>query len=174
MTFGPAFSYSSYLPVQFEIPTDPEDQRRFIDARERLTASILNLKTNGNYESRELLTADQWFTQLISGALIGKFGFRYTFDLVKLNGGPIPPGVTVINLALVPAPNGPISILGITYPLPSSGSATIAGPIYVFTGTDFNVTFDNTVPAAQLITVTNNTGVNLTQCFWNFEYLKQL
>lgn len=170
MTFAPAFSYSSYLPIQFEIPIDPDQQRQFIDARERLTASILNVKTNGNYEKRELLSADQWFTTIVNGAAIGKSGFRYTFDLVELNGGPLLPGLTVIALA---AATPPISILGITYPLPSYGSGTIAGPIYVFTGTDFNVTFDNTAPAAQLINVTNNTGVNMTQCFWVFQFLKQ-
>lgn len=170
MTFGPTNSYSSYLPVQFEIPLDPDDQRKFIDARERLTASILNVKTNGNYEQRELLSADQWFTTVINGTIIGKFGFRFTFDLVALNGGPIPNGVTNINLSLV---TPPISILGITHPLPSYGSATIAGPTYVFTGTDFNVRFNNTVPAAQIITITNNTGANFTQCYWVFSYLKQ-
>lgn len=173
MTFAPANSYSSYLPVEFDLPVEPEAQRQFVNKRERLTASILNVKTNGNYESRELLSADQWFTSIINGVSVGKFGFRFTFDLVKLNAGPLPPGLTTINLSLVPAPNGPISILGITSPLPSYGSGTIAGPIYVFTGTDFNVTFDNTVPAAQLINITNNTGVNLTQCYWVFQYLKQ-
>ncbi len=170
MTFGPVNSYSSYLPIEFDLPKEPEAQRQFINKRERLTASILNVKENGNYEQHELLSAEQWFTSIINGVSVGKFGFRFTFDLVKLNGGPIPPGLTVINLALV---TPPISIIGITYPLPSYGSGTIAGPIYVFTGTDFNVTFDNTVPAAQLINITNNTGANLTQCFWVFQYLKQ-
>ena len=170
MTFAPANTYSSYLPVQFEIPVEPEEQRMFIDARERLTASILNVKTNGSYEKRELLSADQWFTTVVNGTIIGKSGFRFTFDLVQLFGGPIPPGVTNINLSLVvPA----IMIVGITSPLPSFGSGTIAGPIYVFTGTDFNVTFNNTIPAAQIITITNNTCANLTQCFWAFNYLKQ-
>ncbi len=170
MTFGPTNSYSSYLPVQFEIPTEPEDQRMFIDARERLTASILNVKTNGNYEQRELLSADQWFTSVVNGTIVGKFGYRFTFDLVALKGGPIPPGVTNINLSLVMPP---IMIAGITSPLPSFGSGTIAGPIYVFTGTDFNVRFNNTVPTAQIIEITNNTGANLTQAYWVFSYLKQ-
>jgi hypothetical protein len=166
MTFAPSNSYSSYLPVEFDLPTESEAQRQFINKRERLTASILNVKTNGNYESRELLSADQWFTSIINGVSVGKFGFRYTFDLVKLNGGPLVPGVTNIALAAN-------LITGITYPLPSYGSGTIAGPIYVFTGTDFNVQFNNTVPAAQVITINNLTGVNLTQCFWVFNYLKQ-
>ena len=170
MTFAPSNSYSSYLPVEFDLPIEPESQRQFLNKRERLTASILNVKTNGNYEQRELLSADQWFTSIINGVTVGKFGFRFTFDLVSLNGGPIPPGVTNIALAAVVPP---ISILGITNPLPSYGSGTIAGPIYVFTGTDFNVQFNNTVPAAQVITITNNTGTNLTQCYWVFQYLKQ-
>lgn len=171
MTFGPANTYSSYLSSDFDLPTDPEKQRDFINKRERLTASILNVKTNGNYEQSELLSADQWFTSVVNGTIIGKSGFRFTFDLVKLNGNaPIPPGTTAISLA---AQTPPIVIGNITYPLPSYGSGTIAGPIYVFTGTDFNVRFDNTNPAAQVIRITNNTGTNLTQCFWVFQYLKQ-
>lgn len=170
MTFAPFNTNFSWLPVEFEIPPDPQNQRKFINDRERLTASIVNTKSNGNHQKVELLNGDQWFTTVTNGQEVPKYGFRYTFDLVELNGGALVPGLTVINLSLVA---NPIAIQGITNPLPSWGSATIAGPIYVFTGTDFNVTFDNTVPAVQLINVTNNTGVNLTQCYWVFNYLKQ-
>jgi|CXWK01.1.fsa_nt_gi hypothetical protein len=171
MTFGPANSYSSYLSSEFDLPTDPDKQRDFINKRERLTASILNVKSNGNYEQRELLSADQWFTSIVNNATVGKSGFRFTFNLVELNANtPIPPGVTNINLW---TQTPPIIITNITYPLPSYGSGTIAGPIYVFTGTDFNVTFDNTNPIQQIIQITNNTAANLTSCFWAFNYLKQ-
>lgn len=170
MTFGPINTNFSFLPVEFDMPENPDNQRKYINERQRLTASILNTKANGNYQKVELLNGEQWFTTVTQGQAIPKYGFRYTFDLVELWGAPIPPGATPINLSLLA---NPIQIQGIINPLPSHGSATIAGPIYVFTGTDFNVTFDNTVPAAQIITVTNNTGVNLTQCFWVFQYLKQ-
>ena len=170
MTYAPFNTNFSWLPNEFDIPTDPQNQRKFINERERLTASIVNTKSNGNHQKVELLNGDQWFTTVLNGAEIPKYGFRYTFDLVELNGGVLAPGVT--NIALSALAN-PIVINGIINPLPSYGSGTIAGPIYVFTGTDFNVTFDNTVPTAQVITVTNNTGTNLTQAYWEFNYLKQ-
>lgn len=175
MTFGPADTYFSFLPSEFDLPEDPKDHRKHLIERTRLTASILNTKSNGNNQKTVLLNGDQWFTEVVQGQPIPKYGFREAFDLVEMNGGPIPPGVTALP-PLIPIPVPPTypkNILGITNPLPSFGSGTIAGPIYVFTGTDFNVTFNNTVPAAQVITVTNNTGVNLDQCYWVFNFLRQ-
>jgi hypothetical protein len=175
MTFGPSDTYFSFLPVEFDLPSNPEEQRKYVNERNRLTASILNTKSNGNYQKTVLLNGDQWFTSIVNGQTIPKYGFRMTFDLVEMNGAPIPPGVTALP-PLIPIPIPPTypkNILGITNPLPSFGSGTIPGPIYVFTGTDFNVRFDNTVPANQVITITNNTGVNLTQCYWVFNFLRQ-
>lgn len=171
MTFAPANTNFSFLPVEFDMPENPDNQRKYLNERQRLTATILNTKTNGNHQKVELLNGEQWFTTVTQGQAIPKYGFRMTYDLVEINGGPIPPGVTPLP-ARTPATQPP-NITGITNPLPSYGSGTIAGPIYVFTGTDFNVTFDNTVPANQVITVTNNTGANLTQCYWVFNFLKQ-
>lgn len=171
MTFGPQDTYFSFLSSEFDIPEKAEESRKFLLERERLTASILNTKTNGNHQMVPLLNGEQWFTQVVQGQLVPKYGFRMTYDLVAMNGGPIPPGVTA--LPALTNITQPPNILGITNPLPSYGSGTIAGPIYVFTGTDFNVTFNNTVPAAQVITVTNNTGANLTQCYWVFQFLRQ-
>jgi len=175
-TFGPVNTYSSYLSTEFDVPKEPEEQRKFINARERLTASILNVKTNGNYEQHELLSADQWFTTVVDGTLIAKYGFRFTFDLhalyFQINGVDIPNGASTISL-VDPALTIPLTITNITNPLPSYGSATIAGPTYVFTGTDFNVRFDNTNPAAQVIRITNTTGSPFTQAYWVFQYLKQ-
>jgi hypothetical protein len=170
MTFGPTDTYFSFLSPQFDLPEDPQDHRKFINERNRLTASILNIKSNGNYEQFPLMNGDTWFTSVVDGQIISKYGFRMTFDLVSINGGPLPPGATAFNLTPV---TNPPNIQGITNPLPSFGSGTIAGPIYVFTGTDFNVQFDNTNPLNQVITVTNNTGVNLDQCYWAFNYLRQ-
>jgi hypothetical protein len=170
MTFGPIDTYFSFLPEEFSLPGEYEESRRIIEERERLNASILNIKSNGNNQKIVQMNGDQWFTKVVQGQFFPKYGFREAFDLVEMNGGPIPPGVTNLNLTPITQPP---NITGITNPLPSFGSGTIPGPIYVFTGTDFNVTFNNTVPAAQVITITNNTGVNLTQCYWVFNFLRQ-
>lgn len=170
MTFGPQNTYFSFLSTEFDLPSEAEDQRRYINERFRLTASILNTKTNGNHQKVVLINGEQWFTTVVNGQFVPKYGFRLTFDLVELNGGNIPAGTTTFTLT--PTTNPP-NIPGITNPLPSWGSATIAGPMYVFTGTDFNVRFDNTNPASQVITVTNNTGSAFTQCYWVFQFLQQ-
>lgn len=170
MTFGPIDTYFSYLPEQYSLPSNYENARRFIEDRERLTASILNIKSIGNFQEYVLQNGDQWFTSVVDGQFIPNYGFRLTLDLVEFNGGVIPPGVT--NFTLTPTTIPP-NIPGVTKPLPSYGSGTIAGPTYVFTGTDFNVRFNNTNPASQVITLTNNTGTNLTQCYWVFNFLQQ-
>lgn len=59
--FGPANSQSSYLPLEFELPKDEREMRELVSKRERLTANIVNIKENGNYELNEILTAQQWF-----------------------------------------------------------------------------------------------------------------
>ncbi len=178
MTFSPANSNSSFLPIQFEIPEEQEAQRQFIDKRERLTASILNVKENANYEKRELLTAQQWFTQLISGTLVPFLTFRTTFDLVELNAGvPIGPGVSTFTLTatsqppLIPVANG-------LYPVHMFGAATTAGPLYLplpyaaAAGNNIEIWFDNTVPGAQTINIDNAYGANLTTTVIVFEYWK--
>ncbi len=61
MTFAPVNSQSSYLPPETNFPEDPRLFRELLDKRERLTSTILNIKENGQYETEELLTGQQWF-----------------------------------------------------------------------------------------------------------------
>lgn len=167
MSFAPANTASTYLPVEFQVPQD-DLFYEFISKRERLTASILNLKENSNYQRIELLTGQQWYIPNGSTSLIQRYGFRTVADLVQLNGGPIGAGVTniVLTTSTIPA-----SIVGSTVPLPSHGSATSASGVYFFLN-DPQV-FVRFTPSTQTITITNNFGSNLTQCYYVFEYLKQ-
>lgn len=158
---------ANQLPISVDFP---RDQTQFIDMITLLykrIANSLNTKEGAVYLLQELATFQQFFT--INDPQRLRNGYRTTFDLVDLNGGPIPPGVTVIVLTSTTQP--PL-INQVLIPVNGFGAGTIAGPIYVFNGTDFNVRFDNTIPAAQTVIITNNTGTNLTQLYWVFEYLK--
>lgn len=167
MTFGPANSQSSYLPSTFELNEDQKLNNESIAKRERLTASILNIKENASYELQEQLTAKQWFSTQTSGnPRKNRFGYRTVFDLVSLNGGNIPVGNTVINIGA--------KISAIAIPLPSTMSATLAGPIYISgPGSQLDFIFDNSDTSNQKITIINNSGAALIQLYLNFEYLKQ-
>ena len=84
MTLAPNNSQSSYLPVEFALPKDEKDFIDFINKRERLTASIVNIKENGNYENNEILSGQQWFAVSFNPRKN-----RYTFRTV-VNFGPLP------------------------------------------------------------------------------------
>ncbi len=84
MTYAPTNSQSSFLPVEFALPKDGKDFIDFINKRERLTASIVNIKENGNYELNELLSGQQWFAVELNPRKT-----RYTYRTV-VNFGPLP------------------------------------------------------------------------------------
>jgi hypothetical protein len=61
MSYAPINSQSSFLPVEFALPKDESSFIDFICKRERLTADIVNIKENGNYENNEILSGQQYF-----------------------------------------------------------------------------------------------------------------
>ena len=171
MTFGPINALSSYLPIEFNMPPDDEIMREIITQRERLTASIVNIKENANYEKFEILSAMQWFSTTaptVNAPDKKRYGFRTTVDLVALNGGVIGAGATVLTLL---ATTVPPAIVGYTIPLPSHGSATATDGVSIFLN-DPQV-FVRFKASTNQITITNNYGANLTQCYFVLEYLKQ-
>src|SRR2546429_5154363 len=115
MTFGPANTLSSYLPIQFQVEGDEEFFRQLIAERERLTATIVNIKENAQYEKQEIITGQQWFTSQVSGALKSNYIYRLAFDLTTFNAPftvsvPIPVGVTTFTLNADPTITQPSSI----------------------------------------------------------------
>ena len=173
MSFAPINSVSSYLPIEFYLPDDEDLAKDFISKRERLTADILNLKENANYELRELLTAQQWFSTVTPPATPRqRYGYRTTVDLVALNGGvAIPAGVTNLVLPANATVGIPAAIIGYTLPLPSHGSALAADGVSLFLNDPF--VYVRFTSATNTISITNNYGANLTQCYFVLEYLKQ-
>lgn len=171
MTFGPINTQSSYLPIEFDMPPDDGIMREIITMRERLTASIVNLKENANYEKRELLSAQQWFmttSPTVNSPDKKRYGYRTVIDLVALNAGVIGAGATVITLTTTTIPP---AIIGYTLPLPSHGSALAADGVSIFLNDpQVFVRFNS---STNQLTITNNYGANLTTCYFVLEYLKQ-
>jgi hypothetical protein len=162
---------SNQLSKSIDFPSP--DDKDFVDIltldRKRIVDS-LNTKEGGLYLLQELASFQQYFSIIPTRLSQNRNGYRTTFDLVALNGGPIGPGTTVIPLT---ATSQPPLINGILYPVHGFGGATIAGPIYIFLNDpQVYVRFDNTVPTAQNVDITNNSGSSLTQCYWVMEYLK--
>lgn len=167
---------SNQLPLSIEFPNP--DEKKFIEVLTLIykrIANSVNSKEGALYNLQELASYNQFFSYSVPATFTvdpNRFrnGYRTTFDLVSLNGGPIPAGVTALVLT---STSEPPLINGITIPTNGYGAATIAGPQYIFINDpDVYVRFDNTNPAAQEVVITNNSGSDLTQCYWVMEYLK--
>lgn len=171
-------SFSSDPPLQanqlsISIDFPPTDKDEFLEVltldRKRIVNAV-NTKEGALYLIEEIASFQQYFGIDPVNIQVTRSGYRTTFDLVALNGGPIGPGTTPITLTTTSQP--PL-IDDILYPVHGFGGATTAGPIYYFINDpDVYVRFDNTNPLVQVINITNNTGLPLTQAYWTFEYLK--
>jgi hypothetical protein len=185
MTFvgiGPQFTDAPYLPPEPEYTTQIQDFQEAQVKRERLTATILNIKENAQYEKRELLTGQQYFSNYSDpvakkGAIVTNYTFRVAFDLVELNGGAIGPGLTT--LVLTANTNPPLLVYSTSLiPVHFFGAATVAGPLLLplpyasAAGNNIEIWFDITNPAAQAFNINNAYGANLTQAYAVIEYIK--
>lgn len=168
MTFGPSNSFNPFLPPEQDFPQDEKLFREILSSRERLTASIVNIKENAQYELLEIVTGQQWFNSLgTQQSQQPRYGFRTVIDMVALNGSPIPIGVTSLTLT---SSTIPVAISEYVTPLPSFGSATDSTGLCYFLN-DPNIFFRFN-PSTNVITLTNTTGLTLTQCYVVLEYLK--
>jgi hypothetical protein len=172
MTIGPNNSQSPYLPPEQDFPDDLSLFREILSNRERLTATILNIKENAQYEKRELLSGQQYFSAIISGALKTLYTFRLTFDLVALNGGvPIPVGVTTLILTTTSQPpliNIPTAI----QPVHGFGAANNGTLFYFINDPLVYINTNVWTNTTQEIIITNNSGAALIQAVFVFEYIK--
>lgn len=179
MTFGPANTLSSYLPIEFQVQGDEEFFRQLIAERQRLISSIVNIKENAQYEKRELLSGQQWFTSMVAGATKSNYVLRLSFDLTTFNAPftpsvPVPIGVTNFVLNADPAVTQPASINVPTniFPVHGFGAASNGTNFYFINDPLLFVRTNVWTNALQQVTVTNNTGAPLTWCVWVMEYIK--
>lgn len=162
---------SNQLPLSIDFPKDQEQFLETLSLAYKRIVDSMNSKEGSLYLLEEIASYNQYFPTSVSSSssssLIMRQGYRMTYDLVDLNGGPIPVGTTTIN---IPANQ---LINGILDPTSLRGAATISGPMYVsLHSANADAIFDNTVPAAQTIIVTNNYPTPMTQAYLTFEYLK--
>jgi hypothetical protein len=173
-TFGPINTDGVFLNPEQDYPEDNDLMREILANRARITADVVNLKETAQYEKVETLTGQQYFTAVSNGAQRTSYGFRLTFDLVSLNGGSIGAGTTMISLPTDPTVNVPtcIQYANGLVPLHGFGGCTAGGVYYFINDPSVFVEFTNTSITNQIISITNNTGSDITQCYWVFEYLK--
>lgn len=173
-TYGPQYSESPYIPPEYEIPKDEKLFRELIEKRERLTATVVNLKENAQYEMVEVSTGQQWFSSPSSGAIVSKNTLRITFDLVALNGGvSVPIGATTYTLTATTQPRLiAIATGGSILPVNAFGAASNGTNFYFINDPLLFVRTNIWNSVTQQITITNNTGAVLTHCVWCMEYFK--
>ena len=162
---------ANQLPLSIDFPEDNNELITTLSSSYKQTVDAMNTKEGSLYLLEELASYNQYFPTSVSSnsssSLILRQGYRMTYDLVDLNGGPIPVGTTTINI-----PANQI-INGILNPTRLRGAATITGPQYVsLHSSRSDAVFNNTVPAAQTIVVTNNYPTAMSQAYLIVEYLK--
>lgn len=162
---------SNQLPISIDFPEDPTSLVSALTLAYKRIADAVNSKEGALYQLQESASFNQFFPTNLSSNSNNSLNlrpvYRMVYDLVELNGGPIPIGTTVINV-----PAGQL-IDGIVDPTSLKGTGTISGPIYVsLHSANSDATFDNTTPAAQTITVENNYPSAMDQAYLTFEYTK--
>ena len=165
MTFSSDPSLNTnQLPISFDInPDEPGFQATLLLFIRRI-ANAANTKESGLFLLQENASFQQWFG---STPQENRNGYRTTFDLVALNGGPITPGVTAIILSPTTQPP---EINGYMFPVQGfGGSLDTTGVSYFPSDPNVTITYTN---STNTISITNNTANNLTWAVWVMEYLK--
>ncbi len=147
---------TNQLPISLDINPDEEEFDSILLLYLRRIANSVNTKESGLFLLQETAPFEQWFG---STPQQNRNGYRTTFDLVALNAGNIPPGVT--NIVLTTSTQPP-AIIGYLYPVQGFGGALDSTGISYFPS-DPNVTITYT-NSTNTISITNNTANDLVQC----------
>jgi hypothetical protein len=81
------------LPISIEFPKDEDNFQQYLTNWARRVANSVNSKEAGLYNLQEILSFKQYFKP--NDVNNFRVVYRKTFDLVMLNGGPIPPNATI-------------------------------------------------------------------------------
>ena len=165
MTFSSNQSLNTnQLPISLDVVPTEDNYQEILLLYLRRIASTVNTKESGLFLLQENANFEQWFT---TDPQQNRSAYRTTFDLVDLNGGNIPVGVT--NIVLSPTTQPP-SIDGYLYPVQGFGGANdTTGKSYFPSDPNVTITYTN---STNTISITNNTGNALNWCVWVMEYLK--
>lgn len=163
---------TNQLPISFDIGPEERDFQDHLLLYIRRIANAVNTKENGFYLIQETANFEQWFMYHTGTTTANpqrtRSAFRLTFDLVALNGGPIPNG-TATNLTLTSSTQPPL-IDGYLYPVHGFGGAIdSAGISYFLNDPSVYVRY---VSSTNTIVIENDTGTALTWAVWSMNYLK--
>jgi hypothetical protein len=167
-TYGPNFSLPTNLPIDFDIPKNETEFKELVAKRERLTASVLNVKENGLYDKVELQSGKQYFSVTPYPAPKKKRAvFRKVFDFVELNGGNLVAGTTytfahgITPIVLMSDISGSATTTTPDYlPLPFVSATTVTDQIEIYA--------DNT----NVYMIVGATQSNLIQAYVVLEVIK--
>ena len=166
MTLGPINAQSAYLPIEFEMPDDEELMKELISKRERLTASIVNVKENGQYEAQEILSGQQYFSTDASNVPRRP---RYVFRTV-VNFGALPNATTASvphNIAVTST-----TIFTRIYATATNPNTAFIPIPFVNVATPTDGIQLNIDPVNVNITTTTANWIAYTTCYVVLEYIK--
>lgn len=156
---------TNQLPISLDVNPDEKDYQSTLLLYLRRIANAVNTKESGLFLLQENANFEQWFQ--IANPQQNRNAYRITLDLVMLNGGPIPPGITSFVLTTSTQPQ---KINGYLYPVQGFGGAIdTTGLSYFLNDSQIFVRYN---ASTNTIGIANNTGNNLTWCVWVMEYLK--
>lgn len=93
---------ANQLPISLEFPRDPERFYEVLTLWQKRVTNSLNTKEGALYVLQELYSFKQYFTP--NNPNVFRNVYRYTYDMVALNGGPIAAGATVAVPHNIPLP----------------------------------------------------------------------
>lgn len=156
---------TNQVPISLDVNPDERDFQSTLILYLRRIANAINTKESGLFLLQENAPFEQWYQTANPGQ--NRNAYRITVDLVLLNAGNIPAGVT--NLVLT-AVTQPMKINGYLFPVQGFGGAVdIGGLSYFLNDPDIYVRYQH---STDTIIITNNTGNALTWAVWVMEYLK--
>lgn len=148
---------SNQLPISIDYPS-PKDEKNFINTlsldRKRISDSM-NTKTGGIYQLQEQANFNQYFTT--GNPQVNRNAYRFVYDVVDLNGAPIPALATR---------SFPHNINGLAFSTLIYASCTSTDPNF------FTVVFPYAYLNATNLIFTNPLATPLTSVIFVAEYLK--
>lgn len=156
---------TNQLPISLDISPEDKDYDNILLLYLRRVANAVNTKESGLFLLQENANFEQWFQT--ANPQQNRNAYRITADLVALNGGNIGAGATNLVLSTT---TQPMKINGYMFPVQGFGGALdTTGVSYFLNDPQIFVRYKH---STNTITITNNSGNDLTWCVWVMEYLK--
>lgn len=175
MSFAPINTQTAYLPGDFDLPSNVEGIRDFVLKRERLTSSILNVKEIGQYETIELLNAQQWFsTEVPTAPRKTRYAFRKVIDfgtLPNTSTKSVAHGLTLDD-GVNPSTWFFTRITATAYDPTRGAEKIISIPYYDIAGAGVSNPINLNGDQTNVNITTTSNRTNFTRCYVVLEYLK--